>query len=85
MFKKKKVVFKNELSDEQALAQFEMINRLTINFVEFMNEHGMVVNLPVPTWDTSSVETDKDKIAMVMDATHHVDLYLNETRVEREA
>ncbi|QOD85717.1 hypothetical protein IE337_05810 [Weissella viridescens] len=85
MFKKKKVVFKNELSDEQALAQFEMINRLTINFVEFMNEHGMVVNLPVPTWDTSSVETDKDKIAMVMDATHHVDLYLKETRVEREA
>ncbi|WP_419153759.1 hypothetical protein [Weissella viridescens] len=85
MLKKKKVVFKNELSDEQALAQFEMINRLTINFVEFMNEHGMVVNLPVPTWDTSSVETDKDKIAMVMDATHHVDLYLKETRVEREA
>ncbi|WP_446002233.1 hypothetical protein [Weissella viridescens] len=79
------MVFKNELSDEQALAQFEMINRLTINFVEFMNEHGMVVNLPVPTWDTSSVETDKDKIAMVMDATHHVDLYLKETRVEREA
>lgn len=79
------MVFKNELSDEQALAQFEMINLLTINFVEFMNEHGMVVNLPVPTWDTSSVETDKDKIAMVMDATHHVDLYLKETRVEREA
>lgn len=81
----KKHYHREVLTEKQQVQMFDFIDRLTNNFVEYLIEQGLTVELPIENWDTRQVKSDEDKIKMVQTGNTRVEKYLKEQEAEMEA